>query len=209
MSFDRILGSVGDYYSDKVVTHGPSARGVDWNSPESQRLRFEQLLRIRDGLETYSLLDYGCGYGALLDLLTERGERVDYTGFDISDEMVRVAREQHPTLPPTTFVTDDASLAPADFAVASGIFNVRLGTPTDEWQRYVLHTLDRLDALSRRGFSFNVLTSYSDPERMRPDLHYADPLALFDHCKRRYSRYVAILHDYPLYEFTVLVRKLE
>jgi hypothetical protein len=26
-------------------------------------------------------------------------------------------------------------------------------------------------------------------------------------CKRRFSRNVALLHDYDLYEFTVLVRK--
>jgi hypothetical protein len=30
---------------------------------------------------------------------------------------------------------------------------------------------------------------------------------LFDLCKRRYSRNVALLHDYEIYEFTILVRK--
>ena len=43
---------------------------------------------------------------------------------------------------------------------------------------------------------------------MRPDLYYADPCELFDRCKRRYSRNVALLHDYDLYEFTILVRKM-
>jgi hypothetical protein len=51
------------------------------------------------------------------------------------------------------------------------------------------------------------LTSYSDPDKRRPDLYYADPLALFDHCKRTYSRFVSLIHDYPLYEFTLLVRR--
>lgn len=58
-----------------------------------------------------------------------------------------------------------------------------------------------------QGFSFNCLTSYSDKEKMRPDLYYADPSKIFDLCKRRYSRNVAVLHDYGLYEFTVIVRK--
>jgi hypothetical protein len=61
--------------------------------------------------------------------------------------------------------------------------------------------------LSRKGFAFNALSLYSDPEKRRPDLYYADPLALFDHCQRHFSRYVSLLHDYPLYEFTILVRK--
>jgi hypothetical protein len=42
---------------------------------------------------------------------------------------------------------------------------------------------------------------------MRSDLHYADPGRLFDYCKRRFARNVALLHDYGLYEFTLLVRK--
>jgi hypothetical protein len=58
-----------------------------------------------------------------------------------------------------------------------------------------------------RGFAFNCLTAYSDQDKMRPDLHYADPCELFDICKRKYSRNVALLHDYGLYEFTILVRK--
>ena len=40
----------------------------------------------------------------------------------------------------------------------------------------------------------------------RPDLHYAEPSHLFDHCARLYSRNVAVLQDYGLYEFTVIVR---
>ena len=63
-----------------------------------------------------------------------------------------------------------------------------------------------LAALGRRGFAFNALTRYSDADRRRPDLYYADPLELFDRCKRTYSRFVALLHDYPLYEFTIVVR---
>jgi hypothetical protein len=42
---------------------------------------------------------------------------------------------------------------------------------------------------------------------MRADLFYADPCVYFDLCKRRYSRQVALLHDYGLYEFTLIVRK--
>jgi hypothetical protein len=71
----------------------------------------------------------------------------------------------------------------------------------------VRETIADLAALGTRGFAFNALTLYSDVEKRRPDLHYADPLELFDHCKRTYSRFVTLLHDYPLYEFTILVRR--
>ena len=52
-----------------------------------------------------------------------------------------------------------------------------------------------------------MLSTYSDPDKRRDDLFYADPGSFFDLCKQRFSPRVALLHDYPLYEFTVIVRK--
>ena len=64
-----------------------------------------------------------------------------------------------------------------------------------------------ISLLAGAGFAFNCLTSYSDHDKMRDYLYYADPLAIFDHCKKHYAKDVALLHDYGLYEFTILVRK--
>ena len=198
---------VADYYSEKVRRHGETAQGVDWNSTESQKTRFDQLLGIvPSGATEYSGLDYGCGYGAIIDVLTERGQPFRYVGYDVSEEMILRARRLHPW-DQCEFTTDEEELGPCDYVVASGVLNVRLGASKAEWKEYVLETLDDLHRLSLKGFAFNALTSYSDPDHMRDDLFYADPSWLFDHCKRRYSGQVALLHDYGLYEFTILVRK--
>jgi len=202
----RIISSVEQYYTGKLREHGPSPKGVDWNSEESQNLRFEQLLRVCPPAGPFSLLDYGCGYGALLDHLGPRAADVDYRGFDISEEMVFAARCIHGEAPGRRFSAGPATFGPSDYAVASGIFNVALGFSADEWTRYVTDTLATLSRLSTRGFAFNMLTSYSDADRMRDDLHYGDPSFYFDLCKRTFSRNVALLHDYDLYEFTLLVR---
>jgi SAM-dependent methyltransferase len=201
-----IHARVADYYTHRLQEHGPSPRGVDWNSADGQRLRFKQLLRLHETGERFSIVDLGCGYGALAAYLEEWGYAFDYVGVDVSPEMVAAAESGYHRSG-VLFTTSDEGIAPADYAVASGIFNVRVGVDDDAWLAYVHETIARLDALSTRGFAFNVLTRFSDPERMRPDLYYADPHALFDHCHERYSRRVALLHDYPLYEFTILVRK--
>jgi len=204
---DALRSRVGAYYGAKVSQFGTTARGVDWNSEESQRLRFEQLLRVCDrAAPGFSLNDYGCGYGALVDHLAARGLVVDYRGFDIAEEMLSAAAARHTAAARVTFQGSAATLEAADLTVASGVFNVKLDTPRDDWERYVFDTLDEIRRLSRSGFAFNMLTSYSDPQKRRPDLYYGDPCAYFDRCKRRYSRHVALLHDYGLYEFTVLVR---
>lgn len=207
MADDALRDDVARYYTDKVRRHGASAKGVDWRDDESQRTRFAQLLRVADGVERVEVLDYGCGYGALVDELDRDGRPFRWVGFDISNAMLDEARARYAGREECAVVADETALDPLDFVVASGIFNVRLETDEREWRRYVERIVDRLDELSRRGFAFNMLTSYSEPEKMRTDLYYADPLAWFDRCKRRYSRHVALLHDYGLWEFTIVVRK--
>jgi SAM-dependent methyltransferase len=202
-----LLAAVERYYSDKFAEHGPTAQGVDWNSGESQELRFSQLLRVAGDDEQFSLVDYGCGYGALIPFLDGRGLSYVYRGFDLSKAMVEHARREFGRPPVREFTADEATLQPGDYALASGVFNVRLYLGDEQWLAYVLETLDRLNQLGTRGFAFNMLTSYSDPHRMRPDLYYSDPRFFFDHCKRSFSRDVALLHDYGLYEFTMIVRK--
>jgi SAM-dependent methyltransferase len=202
-----LLGQVSSYYQECLQEHGETARGVDWNSAESQELRYEQLLRIvPDWDAEVSLLDFGCGYGALEDILAARGIRCRYLGYDISEEMIARARARSRGTG-SSFSTELGKLGKVDYSVASGVFNVRLRTPLDVWKSYVAESLDELNRVSRRGFAFNLLTGFADPEKMTENLFYADPCEYFGRCTRRYSRQVALLHDYGLYEFTILVRK--
>lgn len=195
------------YYEAKLMAHGATPRGVDWNSEASQRLRFEQLLRIVEpDAPVGTIIDYGCGYGALADSMAERFPEWTYCGFDPAEQMIAAARGLHGTNARCSFTDREETLGRATYTVASGIFNVKLDADSDVWASYVLATLDRFAAISERGFAFNVLTMHSDPDRRRPDLYYADPTQLFDYCRRTFSRHVALLHDYKLFEFTILVR---
>jgi len=201
----ELLRRVADYYTAKIIEHGPVPRGVDWNSTESQELRFEQLSRLWDSGKHFSINDYGCGYGMLAHFLDGRGHEFTYSGFDISAVMLTHARRKLATIPNCVVVNDQADLQPADFTVASGIFNVKLDAGEERWVAYVLDTLDRMRELSTKGFGFNMLTRHCDRPLMRPHLYYADPGFYLSHCLNRFSRRVMLLHDYPLYEFTVLV----
>ena len=70
---DQVLGPVARYYSSRLREFGPVAKGVDWNSSESQELRFAQLCRILPSEQPFSIGDIGCGYGALLDFQPGQG----------------------------------------------------------------------------------------------------------------------------------------
>lgn len=205
--FGTLLSDVARYYSSRLAEHGTTARGVDWNGTESQELRFAQLSKVLPLHGAFSVHDVGCGYGAFFDFLQNRFPDVTYVGTDISSDMIAAARERFKDCASAVFSDDMAERRTTDYCVASGIFNVRLTHGEDEWRNYIHATLDSIAEASRAGFAFNCLTSYSDPDRMRDHLYYANPGEIFDLCKRRYSRQVALLHDYGLYEFTILVRK--
>ncbi len=205
---NKIEEGVKKYYSEKIGNFGATSKGVDWNSTETQYLRFEQLSRIITKNSNFSICDFGCGYGELLNYINKYiGKEFSYNGFDISPEMIAEANRIFPASSTQKFSTQIPT-EKVNYTIASGIFNIRLQLASDEeWLQYLLKTLEQINSLSTDGFSFNALTSYSDKEFMKDYLYYADPNFLFDYCKKNFSKNVALLHDYNLFEFTILVRK--
>ncbi|MBW1819304.1 MAG: class I SAM-dependent methyltransferase [Deltaproteobacteria bacterium] len=206
MKHKQMLAPVERFFRDKVREFGASHKAVDYNSTDAQEIRFLQLMKLLAGPEPFSINDYGCGYGALAHFLLDRGHRFTYCGLDIAKEMTDAAARLVPEGAAWHFVNDPKELAPADYTVVSGTFNLKLGAERAAWEEFVLACLEGIARVSRKGFGFNMLTTYSDRELMRPDLYYGDPLFYFDYCERNFSKDVALLHDYGIYDFTVLVR---
>ncbi len=201
------LDKVKAYFSEKLQQHGATHRGVDYNSVEAQEARFAQLIKAFDASAPYSLLDYGSGYGGMYDYLRRLGHDLTYYGYDLAEPMVLRGRELHAGDSRCFFASALEEIPVCDYAAVSGTFNMKLDANFDAWTGIVVKSLREINERSRRAFSFNMLTKYSDADKMRPDLYYGDPLFFFDFCKRNFSRNVALLHDYGLYDFTILVRK--
>lgn len=208
MSSESILEQQAQHYAEYIERHGPNWKGVDYSNAERVQLVFGQLTRIWDDGAPASVLDYGCGYGALLGYLEEKNfPLTSYVGFDVTAPMVEQARAVYGDREVARFVNDDADLEPADYVICAGVFNSKLDADVDEWHRHVVSCIERIWPLARKGLAFNMLTSYSEPEKMRSDLFYPDPTWFFDFCKRNLSRQVALMHDYGAWEFTMHVRR--
>jgi SAM-dependent methyltransferase len=202
----RILSEVAGYYSAKLGLHGPTPQGVDWNGTDSHQRRHRQFLRLLQEDPDASVIDLGCGFGDFLRFLRAEGHHGHFTGYDIVPSMIDKARELHGEHDDRQWRVGAEPMEAADFAIASGILNVKGDVPNANWIGYVHHTLDILARAGRRGFGFNILSLSSDLDRRRPNLYYADPADMLAYCLSRYGRSVALLQDYGLYEFTVLVR---
>ena len=72
MKENKLLNEVNAYYTDKILKNGLTPQGVDWNSAESQNLRFEILSADIDSDSSFSVVDYGCGYGSMFDFYKKR-----------------------------------------------------------------------------------------------------------------------------------------
>lgn len=205
----EILEQTARYFKEKQDQYGATVKGLDWNSEEAQSIRFQQLEKLIAGEEKaeFSICDYGCGYGDFFVYLQEKGYRCRYTGVDLVEETIACAKRKFGQNREVVLLQGTTLEQTYDYIVASGIFNLKGTVENEEWKRYMLGILKEFHSHSKKGFAFNCLTSYSDAEYMRDDLYYADPLFWFDYAKKHFSRNVALLHDYELYDFTVLVRK--
>ncbi len=201
------FSKVKNYFNEKLETHGATHRAVDYNSPESQEIRFFELTKLIDSSQKYSVLDFGSGYGGMYDYLLRLGHNLHYVGYDISEPMLAAGRELHPQDPDIWFTSNIDEVPLLDYAVLSGTFNIKLDISHDTWTNMVIECLHQMNEHASLGFAFNMLTKYSDADRMRDDLYYGDPCFMFDYCKTYFSRNVALLHDYELYDFTIIVRK--
>lgn len=202
-----LLDRVKAYYEGRVARYGATPPGVDWTCRATQYLRFVQLLGICSFENPFSLNDLGCGYGALLDFLSERypSAEVDYCGIDISRSMVRRGRRLHENNTHCRFVVGAVSPRAADYSVASGIFNVMLDHARGDWEAFIEQTLDDLHRTSGHGFAVNFLGEGAQRLKMR-GLYRTSPERWIRYCERHLKRSVEISNDYGMHEFTLLVR---
>lgn len=207
----HIINQLNQFYKEQLQLYGSTAQGVNWKDENAQTLRFAQLLKILENeTESFSINDLGCGYGALASFMQKAGfQNFIFRGYDLSNEMIEKAKETYPHIAQASFYTIQKTqeMAEADYCVASGIFNKKLNLKEFEFLAYILETLEIMNEKSKKGFAFNMLTSYSDKDKQREDLYYANPSFIFDYCMRNFSNNVALLHDYKAYDFTILVRK--
>jgi SAM-dependent methyltransferase len=200
------LQAVAEYYTQKVVAFGATAKGADWRDEQSQNLRFAELAKILEGDKDASICDLGCGYGAFARFLRSSGHRGDYEGVDVSDKMIGNARQMLESDGRCLLTLGERPARKADYVCASGIFNVKLEADPVSWEQHIYEVVDLMAASAAKGVAFNCLTAYSDVDLMQDYLHYTSPSKMLEYCARKHSRWIELVHDYGLFEFTIRMK---
>lgn len=192
------------FYDDRFLRNGRDISSVGWRDRESQFLRFEILHRALK-LDGKSILDFGCGLGDLLTYLESIGvDKFNYTGLDISAPMIedniKFYQGKNAKFISGDILDLDIPVNSFDIVFASGAFSYRPGTSIEQTEKYV----EKLFSITKEVLALNFLSSYVDFENEK-NIHYS-PEDFFAFAKRL-TKNVNLYHDYPLYEFTVQMKK--
>ncbi len=204
----QLLEFVSRVYTYRINECGPVANGVFWKDADGQMLRLELLLQAIAGEDLngpITVNDLGCGYGALFDLIKDepmmRGGR--YFGYDISPEMIDAAKAQHSD-PRANFFVSPVATETADYSFVSGTYNMSMSADPILWAHYIKTSLDMLWKKTTKVMAFNLLDK--DSTSKLDDLYYADRRTFLEHALTL-SPEVEIIDDYPLDEFTIVVKR--
>jgi len=205
--FGEISAALGAHYGRTFAEHGATGEGVDWGpDPADHRLRLDRMLAVteigRQPDAAQSLLDVGCGYGSLLDVIKERGLELSYTGIEICDAMLDSARARHPD---AEWLGGDILQTTGergyDYAVCNGVLTQKLAVSQRDMDAFLKAVVTRMFRMTRVGIAFNVMTTHVN--FTAPNLYYRNPAELLAWCMSELTPRVRLDHAYPLFEYTL------
>jgi SAM-dependent methyltransferase len=139
------------FYSSAIDKYGTTAKGVNWHSKESQKIRFDVILEMLPvDINSYTIADAGCGFGDLYTyMLKKKKAPKNYIGIDSLPDMYSIASDKTGCEIIIADICKDP-LPPADYYICSGAMNVLESFETHLFIRNCY-------ASCKIGFIFNVL----------------------------------------------------
>jgi SAM-dependent methyltransferase len=205
------------YYEDLLAVHGDHYRSLDWKSDESQRIRFvilQDIFCFGKKHKNFSVLDLGCGFGDFYGFLNQRGlvkeKQIRYTGYDINPGILEVARQRYPEARFEIRDILNEKVERFDYAVASGIFNIRL-VEEEAHLEFVAEMLAKLYDIAGGGVAANFLSTAAIPyvaaeDKNKEQYYYFDPERVVKIARKIGPRYM-LRHDYYPADFTLYFLK--
>lgn len=192
-------------YQPTFIQHGDSPKGTYQNNKETQYLRFQMLTEHLLNNYTHNTIeDIGCGICDLYGYLKSKNLKFTYSGTEIVDEMITLAREKYPEITiRNRDILSETVQEKHDFVVLSGTLNIPGNVEQEEWKKFCFSLISSMYGMCNKAITFNFLTSHRT--FTDPTLFYFDPSEVMDYCLAHLSRFVELKHSYPLYEGTVTV----
>ncbi len=203
---------------------GYQPQALFWSSQEIQEIRFQKLIEMLPkhcfktetssvGFnQAWSLLDVGCGFADLQRYMLKQQLFPDYTGIDLSPDMVRGASALSPEL---TFLEGeifdfDFAAQQFDYVMLSGALNEVVETEAEglasQEGDYARAVIAKMYEISRYGVALNLLNREFAWHQTRHDLQSFIPQEMFEYCQE-FSSSVTLIEGYLENDFTLYLHK--
>ncbi len=184
------------FFDKNLQLHGDRPEAVRWSST-GQALHYRGMLDIGN-MEGKKVLDFGCGKGDFHQFLKDAGIRAEYSGFDINEKLISLARKKFPGVDFRVFdAGKDALREDFDYIILCGVFNLNI----QGLDATIRDTLVKLFPHCRIALAFNALSAHNPQKDF--ELHYTSPEELFSFAVQNLSRWVSLRHDRMAYDFTL------
>jgi len=194
-SRERLL----NFYNSRLEQFGDRPEALSW-SPQGQLRRFHSLAEIAPDLNDTSVLDYGCGTGDFYGFLKRRGFDVRYTGVDINENFIELAKKKYPGCAfQVADASDDRLGGSFDYVVICGVFNLNVPGVAEDMKEALVTLFKRCN----KGLALNCLSSHAS--EMDPKWHYTSPEEMVRFTLEKLSPYLALRHDRIPEDFTLYV----
>ncbi len=189
------------FYNFHLKKFGDRPEALRW-TPKGQLKRYHTLAAIAPAkdLNNSTVLDYGCGTGDFYRFLRRRGIAVRYTGVDINENFINLAKSKYPECTFKVMCADDDELAGFyDYIFICGVFNLEVPGVDDDLK----NALVTLFKHCNKGLALNALSSHTPVKD--PELHFTSPEDMVKFTIENLSPSVALRHDRIENDFTLYV----
>lgn len=196
MNYSDYINKIYGVFINHAKPYTPEM--VGWTTKDSQYKRFDVLYNIV--LDKSDLiLDYGCGFGELINFLTDKEHNTNqYIGLDVNPTYIDHARSQYPNnifvLGGLTDVTVEF-----DYILASGAFTVGLA-----WVD-IVKQIKEAYSLTKKGIAFNLLhVNYVEDNNF---FYGYDPELVLVELSKLFGNVELIDNYLPGEDFTIYIKK--
>jgi SAM-dependent methyltransferase len=152
-------------YEKKFREHGSVCRGVDWPNEKDMQIRYEEMLMVTDG---GSIIDFGCGYGGLLNYMNHNSIDLKYTGIDIVQSYIDFCRLHYKENRKNFHCYDvfrEKTRHKADYVIMNGVLTARYGMTKKNMLAYSGKLIKKCFEMCEKGLAVNFSSPYCDRHR--------------------------------------------
>ena len=201
---DEIIDDLEKFYDERVLKYGNTLNAVRHKSKYTQELRHTILSRIVTKMGA-SVLDVGCGFGDLFSFLKGMGWKGDYTGIDISEQMLLIAREKQKFQSANFFkhdISEPIKLGKYDYVLSSGTMEIRIFNNFEQytWARRIIENMWKTCNIA---MAFNMRSTWEGDLKSGDSFAY-DPQKILKFCQTL-TNCIIFDHSYLPHDFTIFM----